>query len=570
METDEPTVEVPARIGPNRVITTIGHGGMGKVFMGRTPGGRKIAIKVIRPDLAQDPDFRRRFAREVQAASRVSGAFTAPVVSADAHGPQPWLATAYVAGIALEQAVRDHGPWPLRCVRALAAGLVEALSAIHSAGVVHRDLKPSNVLLTTDGPRVIDFGISAVVDASRLTATGTRMGTPGFMSPEQHTDGKSIGPASDVFSLGVLLAYTATGANPFGSATTADILGYRIVHEEPDLEALPADLRQLLGRCLAKDPAARPALAELATAFLDPVDDVQTVLATSAWLPPAVARITALRAEQHATPVDSAASAAEGVATVPGPPAAGRHATTVPDASAATTPGPRSGTRRRWWIAAAPVTLGLTALAGWLLPAALLDDGDGSEKQPLAIGSPNPGQSEPAAERRPTTSSPAPKPKVSATDTDAPAADPGPKPKPAPSTASSSSPASELPDWDCRAAGFKYPTHYGYGLLPCIRAVDGTIQYTVRVQVKVARKLTVHYWLGRYEKNVSPYEPAGTRHSCTLTMTPGQEQSCPVQMLDPSPGDYMTATTVDPDSYDGVYSEVRHWSGRDLTAADLS
>ena len=200
---DELQAGDPRRIGPYWLEGRLGSGGMGRVYLGRSPGGRNVAIKVIRSDLAESPDFRARFAREVSAARKVSGIFTAPVVDADLEGPVPWLATAYVAGPSLADAVADRGPMPAALVLRLAAGLAEGLAAIHSVGVVHRDLKPANVLLAEDGPRLIDFGISRSMETSALTRTGMVVGSPGFMSPEQ-AEGRDIGPPSDIFSLGAV------------------------------------------------------------------------------------------------------------------------------------------------------------------------------------------------------------------------------------------------------------------------------------------------------------------------------------------------------------------------------
>ena len=251
----------PELIGPYRLRGRLGTGGMGRVYLGLSPGGRAVAIKVIRSELAQDPEFRARFRREVAVARQVSGLYTAPVLDADADGPEPWLATAYVPGPSLADAVSQHGPLPAPSVLTLAAGLAEALSAIHSAGVVHRDLKPANVLLADDGPRVIDFGISRAAEGSSLTHTGLVVGSPGFMSPEQ-AEGREVGPPSDIFSLGTVLAFAATGRGPFGSGSTPALV-YRVVHDVPQLDLVPAEIRPLIGRCLAKDPAGRPTAADL-------------------------------------------------------------------------------------------------------------------------------------------------------------------------------------------------------------------------------------------------------------------------------------------------------------------
>ena len=251
----------PRRIGPYWLEGRLGSGGMGRVYLGRSPGGRHVAIKVIRADLAENPDFRARFAREVSAARKVSGIFTAPVVDADLEGPVPWLATSYIAGPSLADAIAERGPMPAALVLRLAAGLAEGLAAIHSVGVVHRDLKPANVLLAEDGPRLIDFGISRSMETSALTRTGMVVGSPGFMSPEQ-AEGRPVGPPSDVFSLGAVLTFAATGEGPFGEGSTVALL-YRVVTSEPYTHGVPDEIRPLIERCLAKDPRQRPTAAQL-------------------------------------------------------------------------------------------------------------------------------------------------------------------------------------------------------------------------------------------------------------------------------------------------------------------
>ncbi|MDX3320043.1 protein kinase [Streptomyces sp. ME03-5684b] len=252
----------PRSVGEYRLLGRLGAGGMGRVFLGRSPGGRLVAVKVVHAELLRRPEFRDRFRREVQAARMVSGAFTAPVVDADPDAPLPWLVTSYIAGPSLEQAVAERGPFDPQAVLTLAAGLAEALVSIHAAHLVHRDLKPSNVLLAEDGPRVIDFGIVRSVDADSLTGSGHMAGSPGFMSPEQ-VNGDEVTWASDVFCLGAVLAFAATGTNPFGAGPTPALL-YRVVHNAPDVAAVadPA-LRSLIADCLAKDPAHRPAPREI-------------------------------------------------------------------------------------------------------------------------------------------------------------------------------------------------------------------------------------------------------------------------------------------------------------------
>jgi eukaryotic-like serine/threonine-protein kinase len=255
---DEPTV-----VGPYRLLGRLGSGGMGRVYLGRSAGGRTVAVKIVHPHFALDEEFRARFRREVEAARRVGGAWTAPVLDADPEAPVPWVATAYAAGPSLTSAVADSGALPPHSVRALGAGLAEALAAVHELGLVHRDVKPSNVLLTLDGPLLIDFGIARAMDGTAsLTSTGVSIGSPGYMSPEQIL-GKGATGAADVFSLGAVLAYAATGEPPFSGDSSAALL-YKVVHEEPELDALEGELRELVAACLVKQPGARPAPGEVA------------------------------------------------------------------------------------------------------------------------------------------------------------------------------------------------------------------------------------------------------------------------------------------------------------------
>jgi len=242
------------------LLARVGSGGMGVVYFGRSLSGRHVAVKVIRADLAQDPSFRARFAREVAAARRVSGAFTAPVIDADPDDPMPWLVTDYVHGPSLGDAIAKYGPLPLPSLLILAARLAEGLGAVHAAGVIHRDLKPGNVLLAEDGPRLIDFGISQAADFVQVTSPSTVLGTPGFIAPELIA-GELTEPASDIFTLGAVLAYAATGKLPFGVGP-ADARTLRVLYVAPDLDSVPAELRPLLERCLAKEPKERPTAAE--------------------------------------------------------------------------------------------------------------------------------------------------------------------------------------------------------------------------------------------------------------------------------------------------------------------
>ncbi|MFW6693694.1 protein kinase domain-containing protein [Streptomyces sp. MAR4 CNX-425] len=264
----------PRRIGPYELLARLGAGGMGEVYVGREPPGqpgRLAAVKTVRPELAGDAAFRRRFHREIELAGRVGGAHVAGLLGGAADGEPPWLATEYVPGPSLGEAVRRSGPLPARTVRAVGAGLAAALEAIHAAHIQHRDLKPANVLLSAAGVRVIDFGIARARGVTTLTTTGSLVGTPGFMSPEHLAGSRSVTAASDVFCLGAVLCYAATGHGPFGDGQPAAVL-YRIAEEEPDLERVPAELRELLARCLHKDPGRRPTAADLAT-DLDDRDD---------------------------------------------------------------------------------------------------------------------------------------------------------------------------------------------------------------------------------------------------------------------------------------------------------
>jgi hypothetical protein len=365
----------PRRVGPYWLLGRLGNGGMGQVFLGRSAGGRPVAVKVIRADLAGDVNFRARFRQEVAAARKVNGLYTALVVDAAPDEQTPWLATAYVPGPSLADAVASHGKLPAGTVLALAAGLAEGLQAIHAAGLVHRDMKPSNVLLADDGPRMIDFGISRAAEASSLTHTGVVVGSPGFMSPEQ-AEGHEVGPPSDIFSLGAVLTFAATGEGPFGTGPSHALI-YRVVHGQPSLDELPAEVRPLVESCLAKDPADRPTAGEL-LAHLS-----RTVLAAD-WLPERIARDLPRYAVSES---DSGAVAATGdsrgqgasgnspARDLPYPPRTATAAGVSPG------PGPTSGQpmpggvtrnrqrggRRRLALASAAVILAASAVAAFAL-----------------------------------------------------------------------------------------------------------------------------------------------------------------------------------------------------------
>ncbi|MQY11935.1 Serine/threonine-protein kinase PknD [Streptomyces sp. RB5] len=253
--------EDPRVVGSFRIHRRLGAGGMGVVYLGSDRRGQRVALKVIRPDLAEDQEFRSRFAREVSAARRIRGGCTARLVAADLDNERPWFATQYVPGPSLHDKVGEDGPLPAARVAAIGAALAEGLVAVHEAGVVHRDLKPSNILLSPKGPRIIDFGIAWATGASTLTHVGTAVGSPGFLAPEQ-VRGVAVTPASDVFSLGATLAYAATGDSPFGQGSS-EVMLYRVVHEDPQLRGTPDALAPLIQACLAKSPADRPTTLQL-------------------------------------------------------------------------------------------------------------------------------------------------------------------------------------------------------------------------------------------------------------------------------------------------------------------
>ncbi|MFD7817035.1 protein kinase [Streptomyces sp. NPDC059785] len=341
----------PRTVGEYRLLSRLGAGGMGQVYLGRSPGGRAVAVKVVHAELVRRPEFRDRFRREVRAARMVSGAFTAAVIDADPDAPLPWLVTSYVNGPSLHDAVAEQGPMSPAAVRSLAAGLAEALMSIHKAQVIHRDLKPSNVLLADDGPRVIDFGIARTVETTEPTRSGRTVGSPGFMAPEQVSGDADITRATDVFSLGAVLAYAATGTNPFGSGPTPALL-YRVVHSEPDLAAVDdPELRCLIEDCLSKDPDHRPALRDI----LD--------RAGPDWDAPAAPAPAALPAgpaspDQTPTWVGPRPPRPPGAPAIPALPA--------PPARYGRRPVPRTS-RRAFLLAGAGGVTALTATAGFLI-----------------------------------------------------------------------------------------------------------------------------------------------------------------------------------------------------------
>ncbi|WND35851.1 protein kinase [Streptomyces sp. BB1-1-1] len=395
-----------------RLRARLGEGGMGVVYLSHTRGGQPVALKVVRRDYAQDPEFRKRFTHEVAAARRVQGPYTAPVLDSLTDGPEPWLAIGYVPGPSLASAVYQHGPLPLRTVLQLVAGIAEALQTIHAAGVVHRDLKPSNVLLASDGPRVIDFGIARAADTTALTGTDVRLGTPAYMAPEQAMGG-DVTPALDVFALGLVAYFAATGRHPFGEGSSPALL-YRIVSNEPDLTACPGELRGLVAACLAKEASARPTPAQV-------VEACHTLAGTDGlarhegwWLPTPVARQIAqqeqtlrLYAAAGPSPSPSPADAVPPVPTQPGLPPRDAFAAAAPTrpanspagaflASAPTAPSqpphPAPGTssgRRRGPLLAAVAVIGVLAIGGGSVAAYQLLADDGSGNDGTASGGPS-------------------------------------------------------------------------------------------------------------------------------------------------------------------------------------
>ncbi|MEU0336568.1 serine/threonine-protein kinase [Streptomyces sp. NPDC006193] len=383
---DQLTQHDPRRIGPFEVLGRLGAGGMGLVYLARSASGRRVAIKTVRTELAEDQLFRVRFTREVEAARAVSGFYTAAVVDADPRAPVPWLASAYVPAPSLEEIVNECGPLPAQAVRWLAAGVAEALQSIHGAGLVHRDLKPSNVLVVEDGPRVIDFGIASGVSNTRLTMTNVAVGTPAYMSPEQAKDSRSVTGASDVFSLGSTLVFAATGHPPFHGANPVETV-FMLLREGPDLTGLPDELRPLIEACMQMDASARPTPADLQAQlaphlFGSGSDDSGTA---SAWLPEkAVALIESRRGGRPTAQLAPAAAPGPrsgGRQTVPPPPpydppvpAPAPAPTGAPDtgpvrlagAQVPIGPGPRVADARAAAVKAPPPEAGL--VASWSRP----------------------------------------------------------------------------------------------------------------------------------------------------------------------------------------------------------
>jgi predicted Ser/Thr protein kinase len=379
----------PTEVGGYRLRARLGAGGMGSVCLSFTPGGRAVAIKVVRPEYADDTDFRLRFRQEVANAQRVNGFYTAQVTDAQV----PWLAGAYVAGPSLAEAVRDNGPLAPATVKALTAAVAESLQAVHAAGIVHRDLKPSNVVLAADGPRVIDFGIARAADATPLTQSGYRIGSPQYTAPEQAL-GTSVQSATDVFALGALAFLASTGRSPFGEGNDLGML-YRVINEEPGLSGCPEEIRDLMARCLAKDPQDRPSPAEIiGLCGTDTADGTRRI--GPGWLPEGVtAVISAREAGLHAI---HTAPTVGGPAYSPTTPVSADPVSADPMTAPMTAPPPQAGPPAvapsstppaRWGkgLKVALIFSGALLLAGGGATAAVFLTGqDGKEAQTQSTG----------------------------------------------------------------------------------------------------------------------------------------------------------------------------------------
>ncbi|MGW2093918.1 serine/threonine-protein kinase [Promicromonospora sukumoe] len=465
------TPDDPAEIGGYEIRGRLGQGGMGVVYLGATRSGRLLAIKVIHPDRTGDSEFRTRFRREVSAATRVRSRRTAAVVDFDVDAPLPWLATEHVPGPTLAQAVAELGSLPEDAVRELVTGLAEALGTVHREGLVHRDVKPTNVLLGPDGPVLIDLGVVADADATSLTGTGVQPGTPQFMSPEQ-ARGESVTAASDVWSVGALAHLAATGTPPFGTGSLASVT-YRIVHEPPDLGALPPGLRGLVGSCLTKDPTARPTTSELLASAADtsvaepsPVEPSPVEPSPAEPAPAASSASGSSPAEPpYVEPVVtsltgaglSGADTVLGAESSPGDPAAsdGSDGPATPD-------GPRTAGRTRRRVLTGLVAVGLV-LAGGGGTAAVVHV-LGQDDTPAAVGAPEAGPSasgEPSGE--PSSSPSAKEPKK--------------KPSPSPEASAAATPVGEqVGGQDAAPAAFR----------PGVVAIPAQVQVGQKITAKAS------------------------------------------------------------------------------------
>ncbi|WP_328615114.1 serine/threonine protein kinase [Amycolatopsis sp. NBC_00355] len=382
----------PAKVGPYRTIAELGQGGMGRVLLCAAPDGRLVALKQVHSRFVQDDEYRSRFRREVAASRKVSGAYTAAVIDADVDVQAPYLVSVFVPGPSLRAMVDAIGPLPEESTFRLAAGLAAALIEIHRVGLIHRDLKPTNVLLAADGPRVIDFGIARAADGngSTLTGSGQVVGSPGYMSPEQ-VMGQPTTPASDVFCLGAVLFLACTGHDPFSGASALQTL-YNVVHSEPDLSAIPLRLREVVRRCLDKDPVQRPTAARLLTLI------GEVLPSESAW-PPAMHELVTRQQADLRRLLTGAGDGHTLLENVPLP-----LASTLQTASPAATPASRGRPGRRRW----PIAAGGVAAVAILVAAVILGYSYGGTTDPAAAGPRNTaGTTPPPASGRSTETPPA-------------------------------------------------------------------------------------------------------------------------------------------------------------------
>jgi serine/threonine protein kinase len=406
----------PAQVGSYRLTARLGAGGMGVVYLATAGNGSPVAVKVLRPELSGDTEFRTRFSREVAALTRVKGVCTVRVIEADTTSARPYLVTEYVEGPSLSEYIEARGPMEPRMLYGLATGLAEALTAIHAAGIVHRDLKPSNVLLTTGGPKVIDFGIAQVLEETAVTKAGFTVGSAGFMAPEQ-IRGRA-GPAADLFSWAVTIAYAASGRSPFGTGTAEAVL-YRILHDTPDLAGVPGSLLPKVTAALAKEPQARPTAPELLSQLTRPAvqpsagydNPTQTILAQT-WLTPAS------RPQVPATPPQVPATPPQARATPSYVPAVPPQARDVPPQ----VPARRSGARRPALFAIVLAVAILVGAGGAALAFALAghhatNPGTGSSHSQTAPATPTVTNSSASAPTSPSSASPSQNPSTPASST---------------------------------------------------------------------------------------------------------------------------------------------------------
>ncbi|MFJ6608674.1 RodZ domain-containing protein [Streptomyces sp. NPDC091289] len=409
MQQREPGAGIPGSIGVYTVERELGAGGMGTVYLARSRGGRPVAVKVARPELAADPQFRERFRAEIDAARRVGGFHTASVVDADPDASAPWLATAYISGPTLAELLAAHGPMDESRLRLLGAALAEALQAIHACGLVHRDLKPGNIIMASDGPRVLDFGIARAVESTRLTSTGAAFGTPGFLAPEQ-AEGLEVDGSADVFALGAVLI-AAAGGSAFGVGTPMGMM-YRSVHKPADLSAVPPGLHAVIAACLSKEPARRPTPAALTELFVPgPAPHTPTVISTAQQAPAGPGSDRTMPDGSDGSDGGGTVEPAPGLAGGGVPhheavtiDAAGRGTPAAHAESGTGRPAPAGRSRGRVLAAVLVATVAIAALAGGAL--LLLPDDDRDDDPSTAA----PGPSYASSAAVPSSASPPPMP----------------------------------------------------------------------------------------------------------------------------------------------------------------